>query len=62
METYMRPTELSKHLKIGLSTVWYLVKKGELKPIKITPRVTVFAMSDINNFINKSNNNVNTEK
>lgn len=53
METYMRPQEVAKYLKIGLSTVWYLAKKGDLKPIKITPRVTVFSLNDIQNFISK---------
>jgi predicted DNA-binding transcriptional regulator AlpA len=43
----MRAKEVSKYLDIGLSTVWLYAKKGLLKPIKLSERVTVFKKSDI---------------
>jgi hypothetical protein len=45
IKKYYRANEIAKKYDIGLSTVWWYVKKGYLTPIKLSTRVTVF---DIN--------------
>ena len=49
METkkYMRARELAKHYSIGLSTVWWYVKQGKITPIKVSNRVTLFNVEDV---------------
>ena len=47
----MRAKEVAKYIGIGLSTVWLYSKRGLLKPIRISPRVTVFRKADIDAFI-----------
>jgi excisionase family DNA binding protein len=49
---YMRAKEVAKYLGIGASTVWHYVKIGKLKAKKISPRVTVFLKSDLDEFVN----------
>ena len=54
METYLRDKEVAKMLSIGRSTVWYLVKAGRLpKPIKLSPRITVWQLSTIEEFLSR---------
>lgn len=45
---YYRAKEVAKHLSIGLSTVWLYAKEGKLTPVKLSPRVTVFDIEEIN--------------
>lgn len=47
----MRAKEVAEYIGIGLSTVWLFSKKGLLKPIKLSPRVTAFKKSDVDAFI-----------
>lgn len=47
----MRAKEVAEYIGIGLSTVWLYSKRGLLKPINLSPRVTVFKKSDIDAFI-----------
>ena len=47
----MRAKEVADYIGIGLSTVWLYAKQGLLKPINLSPRVTVFKKSDIDAFI-----------
>ena len=47
----MRAKEVAEYLGIGLSTVWHYSKQKLLKPINLSPRVTVFKKSDIDAFI-----------
>jgi len=47
----LRLREVAKYLKIGNSTVWYYCKKGLLRPIKLSSRVTVWKQSDLDAFI-----------
>lgn len=47
----MRAKEVAKYLGIGLSTVWLYVKQNKLNPIKISQRVTVFDIQEIEKFI-----------
>lgn len=46
-EVSIRAKEVSKRYGIGLSTVWYLAKEGKITPIKVTPRVTVFSIQEL---------------
>lgn len=45
---YYRAKEVAKYLSIGLSTCWLYAKEGKLTPIKLSPRVTVFDIEEIN--------------
>lgn len=44
---YMRAKEVSAYISCGLSTVWMYAKQGRLTPIKISERVTVFSIAEI---------------
>jgi len=48
----LRAKEASKYLGIGLSTLWLYARQGKLKPIKLSPRVTIFKRSSLDEFIN----------
>jgi len=45
-----RAKAVSKRYGIGLSTVWYLAKEGKITSIKVTPRVTVFSIKELDKF------------
>ena len=45
-----RAKEVSKRYGIGLSTVWYLAREGKIRPIQVTPRVTVFNIKELDKF------------
>ncbi|CAA6810404.1 MAG: Unknown protein [uncultured Sulfurovum sp.] len=47
----MRAREVAEYIGIGLSTVWMYSASGLLKPIKLSPRVTIFKKSDVDAFI-----------
>lgn len=47
----LRPSEASHYLGVGLSTLWYYVKQGKIKSIKLSPRVTIFKKEELDNFI-----------
>lgn len=49
---YLRAKEVAEYLGIGLSTVWCYAKEGRLIPKKISPRVTVFSVDEIDNLLN----------
>ena len=49
---YMRPKEVAAYMGIGMTTVWRYAKEGKLNPRKISPRVTVFNIDEIENLIN----------
>jgi len=44
---YLRAKEVAEYLGIGLSTVWLYAKEGKLTPKKISARVTVFSIDEI---------------
>ena len=44
----IRSREVADELSIGLSTVWLYAKQGRITPIKLSPRVTVFSIDEIN--------------
>ena len=47
-----RAKEVSNLLGIGLSTVWLYAKQGKLTPIKLSEKVTVFSIDEINRKFN----------
>lgn len=44
---YMRAKEMAKHLSIGLSTLWLYQKKGMITSKKLSERVTVFEVAEV---------------
>lgn len=44
---YFRAKEVAKYLGVGLSTVWLYAKQGKLIPKKLSERVTVFSIVEI---------------
>jgi predicted DNA-binding transcriptional regulator AlpA len=48
IKKYYRANELAQLLGIGLSTVWLYAKQGKITPKKLSPRVTVFDIDEIN--------------
>jgi len=48
---YLRAKETAKYLSIGLSTVWLYAKQGKLTPKKLSERVTVFDIDEVNALI-----------
>jgi len=47
-----RAKELAKYLGVGLSTIWLFSKQGKITPIKISERVTVFNIDEVNKVFN----------
>jgi predicted DNA-binding transcriptional regulator AlpA len=48
---YLRVSEVSEYLGIGVSTVWLYVKQGKFKTKKLSPRVTVFDVKEVEAFV-----------
>lgn len=46
----LRAKDVARVYGVGLSTVWYYVKQGWIVPYRISPRVTVFDVEELNNF------------
>ncbi len=44
---YLRSKELAEYLSIGESTVWYYLKIGKIKSKKVSPRVTLFEVVEV---------------
>ena len=44
---FMRAKELAQHLGIGLSTVWLYAKQGKITSKKISDRVTLFEVAEV---------------
>ena len=44
---YMRAKELAKYLGIGLSTIWLYTRQGKITANKISDRVTVFDVVEV---------------
>jgi len=42
-----RAKEVAEYVGIGISTVWLYAKQGKLTPIRVSPRVTVFDIEEI---------------
>lgn len=53
MEKFLRVKDVAEMLAIGKSTVWLYSKTGKLpKPLKLSPNVTVWKLSDIEHMMN----------
>lgn len=52
MKKNYRAKELAEYLGVALSTVWLYSKQGKITPIKISERVTVFAIDEVNKVFN----------
>jgi len=48
----LRAKEVAEYLGVGLSTVWLYAKQGKITPNKISSRVTVFSIKEINKNFN----------
>ena len=46
-QKFMRAKELAKYLGIGLSTVWLYAKQGKKKKKKISDKVTLFEVVEV---------------
>ena len=44
---FMRAKKLAEHLGVGLSTVWLWNKQGKIKSLKLSERVTVFEVAEV---------------
>lgn len=44
---FMRAKELAKHLSIGLSTLWLYHKQGKITSKKLSERVTIFEVAEV---------------
>lgn len=52
MEKFLRVKDVADMLAIGKSTVWLYTKTGKLpQPIKLSPKVTVWKLSEIEQFM-----------
>lgn len=52
MEKFLRVKDVAEMLSIGKSTIWLYVKTGKFpKPIKLSPGVTVWKLSEIEQFM-----------
>ena len=45
---WLRAKEVSQYLSIGLSTVWLYSAQGRLTAKKLSPKVTVFDIDEVN--------------
>lgn len=58
---YLRAKEVAEYLSIGLSTVWLYASQGRLAAKKLSPRVTVFDIDEVNRLLDdphESNENM----
>ncbi len=49
---YLRAKEVANTYGIGLSTVWLYAKEGRITPKKISERVTVFSVQELDELFN----------
>ena len=51
----LRAKDVAEVYRIGLSTVWYYAKQGFITPSKVSERVTVFDVEELNKFFGVDN-------
>ncbi len=51
---FLRAKDVAQYLSIGKSTVWLLSKNKKLTPIKLSARITVFDIEEVNNLLSNS--------
>lgn len=47
----MRDREAASYLGVGVSTVWMFSRQKKIKAIKLSPRVTVWAKADLDEYV-----------
>jgi prophage regulatory protein len=55
---YLRVNAVAEYLDMGVSTIWAWSdeqKEGFPKPRKISPRVTLWKISDLDSWVNRNN-------
>ena len=50
---WLRAKEVAQYLSIGLSTVWQYSAQGRLTAKKLSPKVTVFDIDEVNSLFDK---------
>lgn len=53
-QQFYRIPDVAKQLSIAESTAWLYIKQGKLKTIKLSPRVTVIDIDELNRFIDQA--------
>jgi len=48
---FLRAKEVAEYLGIGISTVWLYAKQGKITAKKLSVKVTVFDVNEINMFL-----------
>jgi predicted DNA-binding transcriptional regulator AlpA len=48
---HLRAKKAAEFLGIGQSTLWLFTKQGKIKSIKLSDRVTVWAKTELENFV-----------
>jgi len=51
----LRAKDVAEVYSIGLSTVWYYAKHGLITPNKVSERVTLFDVEELNKFFGVEN-------
>jgi len=51
---WLRAKDVAEYLSCGLSTVWHYASIGKLTPKKISARVTIFDINEIDALINSA--------
>jgi predicted DNA-binding transcriptional regulator AlpA len=49
---YLRVRQIVNECGIGMSTAWLYAKQGKITPIKLSERVTVFSIDELNKVFN----------
>lgn len=55
MNEKIRVTELSKKIKVSPATIWRWIKDGKLKSYKISSKITVLDLQEVNEALGLSN-------
>lgn len=50
---FLRAKEVAEYLSIGLSTVWLYASQGRLTPKRLSARVTVFDIDEVNSLFDE---------
>lgn len=48
---FLRDKQAAAWLGIGISTLWLYVRQKKIPSIKLSPKVTVFAVADLEEFV-----------
>jgi predicted DNA-binding transcriptional regulator AlpA len=51
---FLRPKEACEYMRIGLSSLWRLANDGKLTKIKLSPKVALFDIKEIDKLMSES--------